>query len=55
MNKQNITIHDARRNKPGKFLESGFTLIQLDELPNLQDWRTPPQQNPDAEIIKFHK
>ena len=55
MNKQNITIYDARRNNPGKFHDSGFTLIQLDELPNIQDWRTPPQQNPDAEIIKFHK
>ena len=55
MNKQNITIYDARRTNPGKFHESGFTLIQLDDLPNIQDWRTAPQQNPDAEIIEFHK
>ena len=55
MNKQNITIYDARRNNPGKFHKSGFTLIELDDLPNIQDWRTAPQPNPDAEIIKFHK
>ena len=55
MNKQNITIYDARTNSPGKFHESGFTLIELDDLPNIKDWRSPPQQYPDAEIIKFHK
>ena len=55
MNKQNITIYDARKNTPGKFHESGFTLIELDELPNINDWRSAPQQNPEAEIIKFHK
>ena len=54
MNKQNITIYDARKNNPGKFHESGFTLIELDELPNIKDWRSVPQQNLDAEIINLY-
>ena len=55
VNKQNITILEARENNPGKFHESGFTLVELEELPDIKDWRSVPHQNPDAEIIKFHK
>ena len=51
--KNNITFIDARKNPPGKFAETGFTLIELDEEPLTTDWRT--QNSKDAEIKLFHK
>ena len=27
-----VTIHDARKHKPGTFSETGFTLVTLDEV-----------------------
>ena len=35
---KNVTIMDARKHKPGSFPETGFTLLQLDSLPNITNW-----------------
>jgi len=51
----NVTIHDARKNNPGSFHESGFTLVELEKEPVTQDWRTSVLQDPHADIINFHK
>ena len=37
---EKIAIHDARKEKPGSFHETGFTLVELDEEPKITDWRT---------------
>ena len=36
----NVTIHDARKNNPGTFYETGFTLITLEEELEDIDWRS---------------
>merc|ERR1711936_155162 len=51
----NVTILDARKNNPGKFHETGFTLIELEDEPVTKDWRTPTAQDPNADITHFHK
>ena len=33
IDKHNVTIQDARKNNPGDFHKSGFTLVELDEEP----------------------
>ena len=35
-----MTFVDARKNNPGSFHETGFTLIQLDQQPLTKDWRS---------------
>ena len=37
---KNITMLDARKHKIDDFHQTGFTLIELDEEPDIQDWRT---------------
>ena len=37
---KNVTMYDARKQKIDDFHKTGFTLIELDEEPNVQDWRT---------------
>ena len=51
----NVTIHDARKKSPGTFHETGFTLIELDKEPVTKDWRTPGNQNEDADVRKFYE
>ena len=36
-----ITFLDARKNVPGDFHDTGFTLVQLENEPETKDWRTP--------------
>ena len=60
----NITIFDARKNNPGDFHKTGFTLVEIDE-PITKDWRTPymnynstsgttaPDETTD--IVHYHK
>ena len=50
-----MTIFDARRESPGGFHETGFTLVTLDEEPVTTDWRTEHKRNKDADIKKFHQ
>jgi len=52
--KHNVMILDARRESPGTFLETGFTLITLDKEPVTTDWRTTFYQNATPDIIQFH-
>ena len=52
---QNVTIHDARKNKPGTFYETGFTLITLEEELEDIDWRSKHLNDANADISKFHK
>jgi len=47
---RNVTIFDARKQSPGTFDETGFTLIELDKLPETTDWSMGTQ---DAH--HFHK
>ena len=35
---QNVTMLDARRHAPGSFLDSGFTLLTLDQEPAVSNW-----------------
>ena len=35
---KNVTIMDARNHKTGSFSETGFTLLHLDSLPNINNW-----------------
>jgi len=49
-----VTIYDARKNSPGSFHETGFTLIDLGEEPVTTDWRTPATTHQDADIKKFY-
>ena len=48
-----ITFLDARKNFPGDFHDSGFTLVQLENEPETKDWRTPVGMGSDIE--KFHQ
>ena len=50
-----VTFLDARKNYPGDFHDSGFTLIQLESEPETKDWRTPVGTGKEADIEKFHK
>jgi len=52
---KNVTFLDARKNNPGDFHETGFTLVQLDNELDIKDWRTPVQEGKDVEIEKFHR
>jgi len=54
---KNLTILDARKHKIGDFHKTGFTLVELDEEPDVQDWRTNGgiKGSEDAEVKKFHK
>eukprot|EP00092_Neocalanus_flemingeri_P067682 GFUD01082642.1.p1 GENE.GFUD01082642.1~~GFUD01082642.1.p1 ORF type:complete len:347 (-),score=78.13 GFUD01082642.1:9-1049(-) len=52
---QNVTIYDARKNNPGSFHETGFTLVELEEDPVTTDWRTSEVSDENADIKKFHK
>jgi len=40
---KNVTVLDARKHNPGTFDETGFTLIELDKLPETTDWRMGTQ------------
>jgi len=51
----NVTIHDARKNNPGTFYETGFTLVTLEEELEDIDWRSNHQYDEKADITKFHK
>ena len=55
LNFKNITFVDARKHSPGSFHDTGFTLIQLDEEPDVTDWRTNGFLDPNADVKKFHK
>ena len=46
---------DARKLSPGSFHDTGFTLIQLEEEPDVTDWRTNGFLDPNADVKKFHK
>ena len=35
---QNVTMLDARRHAPGSFLDTGFTLLTLDQEPAVSNW-----------------
>ena len=56
---KNVTVFDARKHKPGKFHETGFTLIELDHDSEVKDWRTNGGLNADEDaeidVKKFHK
>ena len=52
---RNITIFDARKQNPGDFHKTGFTLVKLDEEPVTQDWRTSHFTNESADITNFHR
>ena len=39
-----VTFLDARKNNPGDFHETGFTLVELDNELDIKDWRTPVQE-----------
>ena len=52
---RNITIFDARKQNPGDFHKTGFTLVKLDEEPITEDWRTSHFMNESADITNFHK
>ena len=51
----NVTFFDARKNSPGDFHESGFTLVELEEEPVTKDWRSNSQNSKDPDINKFQK
>jgi len=51
---RNVTIHDARKNNPGSFHETGFTLVTLEEELEDIDWRSNHQFDEKADITKFH-
>ena len=50
---KNVTFLDARKNNPGDFHETGFTLIQLDNELDIKDWRTPVQEGKN--VVKIVK
>ena len=55
----NVTILDARKQNLGGFHETGFTLIELEEEPETQDWRKliinprTKEKDESADIKKF--
>ena len=53
---KNVTIFDARKHKPGSFEKTGFALIELENEPDISDYRTPvsEQFQSDGEIKKLH-
>lgn len=51
---EKVDFIDARKNPPGSFHETGFTLIQLDEEPLTKDWRCNPNHCSEYDIDKFH-
>ena len=53
-NTQKVNFIDARKNPPGSFHDTGFTLIQLDEEPSTKDWRCNPTTCKEYDIDKFH-
>jgi len=56
---KNVTILDARKHQLGKFHETGFTLIELDQESEVKDWRTNgglnADENAEIDVKKFHK
>jgi len=52
---QKVTVYDARKNSPGSFHETGFTLVELENDPETTDWRSNAQSDDNADITKFHK
>lgn len=49
-----LIIHDARKAKKS-FKEAGFTLIEFEKESETVDFRTPLQNDPNADIQKFQK
>ena len=46
----NLTIHDARKNNPGNFTSTGFTLVTLNKKPETINWRYSSQ-----DVYLFHE
>ena len=54
LNTHQVSFIDARKNSPGNFHETGFTLIELDNEPLTKDWRCNPKTCKEYDIDKFH-